>query len=241
MQIEAQTTHVIDIGECHPLRAALAAQRALWPEPRVEADALGPGWMTAAALFAEDTLLRDHLEYQGSFDEGVDDKSRAAFLISDYCAMFCMSAVPLLVGAGLVPDLAPERYAMQFYTRYVEHDGHGAMLRRADVRFLSLGFTTSRAGEATHPDAEALLGRDALCARFRQGAEAHFTPLIEALHRLTRLPRAAMWRLVGDALGAAFLEAGRRYGCLDNTKPWRWRCSSIRARRSPTSRCISLT
>ena len=84
MNIDAKTESEID-GH-RPLPAALAAQLKLWPEPRTDVGALEPGWMTAAALVEDAAALDDHLEYQGSFDEGVDQKSRAAFLLSDYCA-----------------------------------------------------------------------------------------------------------------------------------------------------------
>ena len=118
--------------------------------------------MTAAALFQDDVVLDDHLEYPGSFDEGADQKSRAAFLMSDYCAMFSMTVVPLLVGRGIVPDYAPSRYALQFYTKPFEHDGHTAMVRRAHARFLSFAFSTDRESEAAHPDVAALLDRAGL-------------------------------------------------------------------------------
>lgn len=201
-----------------PLPIALATQMKIWPEPRTDVGDLQPGWVTSAALFADDAALDDHLEYQGSFDEGVDRKSRAAFLMSDYCAMFSMTAVPLLVGSGLVPDYSSSRYALQFYSKPFEHDGHTAVVRRAHVRFLSFTFSTDRQSDAAHADAKALLDRTGLCACFRQAAEDHFRPLIEALYRKTGLPRSAMWRLVGDALAVASLEAGRHYDCLDEAK-----------------------
>jgi hypothetical protein len=179
---------------------------------------LEAGWITAAALFADDAALEDHLDYQGSFDDGVDRKSRAAFLLSDYCAMFAATAVPLLVGTRMVPDFAPSRYALQFYTCRMEHDGHTAVVRRAHVRLLSFAFLTDRASEAAHPDAEGLAAVTQLEDHFRRRTEDHFAPLIEALNRLTGLPRIAMWRLVGDGLAASFLDAGRRYDCLEDGK-----------------------
>jgi hypothetical protein len=191
---------------------------ALWPSPRVEAGPLDDGWTTAAALFADDAALEDHLAYQGSFDEGVDRKSRAAFLMSDYCAMFCAVAVPLLVGGRIVPEFDPSRYALQFYTSEMEHDGHKATVRRAHVRLLSFAYATDEERLASHRDAQFLLDGAGLHQIFRWGVETHFTPLIRALNRLTGLPWSAMWRLVGDALGAAFLDAGRRYGCLEGAK-----------------------
>lgn len=201
-----------------PLPAALAAQRTFWPEPRTDVGDLEAGCITSAALFADDAAIDAQLDYQGSFDEGVDQKSRAAFLMSDYCAMFSVTTVPLLVGAGMVPDLAMSTYAMQFYRRVIEHDGLSAEVQRAHVRYLSFAYSTDRESEAAHPDARALLDRAGLCACYRQGVEAHFSPIIEALNRKTGLPRSAMWRLVGDALAVAFLDAGRRYDRLDDAK-----------------------
>ena len=202
----------------HPLDAALAARLAFWPSPRTDFGTLEPGWVTAAALFADEAALDDHLAYQGSFDEAADQKSRAAFLMCDYCAMFAMTAVPLLVGAGLVPDLRPSNVALQFYSATVEHDGVTAEVRRAHVRLLSRAFFTEKLSDAAHADAAVLQDRAGLCAGFREGVEDHFTGLIEALNDRTKLARSAMWRLVGDALAATFLEAGRRYGCLEDAK-----------------------
>lgn len=210
MQAEARD----ETPEYHPLQSALAAQGKLWPEPRLDVGALAPGWITTAALFADDAAIDDHLAYQGSFNEGADAKSRAAFLLSDYCAMFTVSSVPLLVGAGVVPDFAPTRFAMQFYLRRVEHDGQSAELRRAHVRFLSPAFASDRESATDHPDAQPLPDRTGLCDRFRESVEAHFVVVIDALQRRTGLPKSAMWRLVGDALAVGFLDAGRRYDRL---------------------------
>lgn len=218
MAIDVEAGDVPGAPTQRPLAAALAAQLALWPLPRIDVGSLEDDWITAAALFADEAALEDHLDYQGSFDEGVDRRSRAAFLLSDYCAMFCGTAVPLLVGARLVPEFDPSRYALQFYTAEMEHDGHKATVRRAHVRLLSFSFATDEETLAAHPDAQFLLDGPGLRQIFRWGVETHFTPLIRALNRMTGLPWSAMWRLVGDALGAAFLDAGRRYGCLEDAK-----------------------
>jgi hypothetical protein len=187
-----------------PLAAALAAQRVFWPEPRADVGPLEPGWTTSAALFANDAAIEDQIAYQASFFTRVDRKSAAAFLLSDYLSMFCVTAVPPLVGHGLIPDFSPDRYAMQFYNRPFEHDGRTAVVRRAHVRFLS--------------DAVSTAGKPSDAAMFREAVEAHFTPLLDVLNARTGLPRSAMWRLVADALAVAFLDAGRRYNCLDEAK-----------------------
>ncbi|WP_323455459.1 hypothetical protein [Rhizobium sp. AN6A] len=63
--------------------------------------AMLPGWTTAAELFSSPSELQEFLDYEGSFDPGVDLKSRAAFLMSDYCYIFFMATVPLLVAVAL--------------------------------------------------------------------------------------------------------------------------------------------
>jgi hypothetical protein len=207
MRIEMPTETTGDLTAVSPLAAALAAQAAFWPEPRVDVGRLDAGWMTAAALFANDAAIEDQLAYQASFFTRVDLKSSAAFLLSDYLSMFCVTAVPPLVGYGLVPDFAPDRYAMTFYSRPVEHDGRTAVMRRAHVRFLSDAIV-----------AQGGLGDVALHTAFREAVIAHFTPLLEMLNARTGLPRSAMWRLVADALAVAFLDAGHRYERLDEAK-----------------------
>ena len=101
----------------HPLRDALAAQSSYWREPRVDVGALEPGWVTAAALFDDHAAIDDLLDYQASFVKGMDRKSRAAALAADYSYMFAITAAPLFVGFGLVPDLSASSYALQFETR----------------------------------------------------------------------------------------------------------------------------
>ncbi len=202
-----QTETAQDMPAHSPLAAALAAQRAFWPEPCVDVGPLEPGWMTASALFANDAAIEDQLAYQASFFTRVDRRSAAAFLLSDYLSMFCVTAVPPLVGHGLVPDFAPDRYAMKFYSRPFEHDGRTAVMRRAHVRFLSDAIV-----------AQGGLGDVALHTAFREAVIAHFTPLLEMLNARTGLPRSAMWRLVADALAVAFLDAGHRYERLDEAK-----------------------
>jgi FhuF 2Fe-2S C-terminal domain len=207
MSIEIPTETLQITPAESPLAAALAAQGVFWPEPRVDVGPLEPGWMTAASLFANHAAIEDQLAYQASFFTRVDRKSSAAFLLSDYLSMFCVTAVPPLVGDGMVPDFAPDRYAMKFYSRPFEHDGRTAVMRRAHVRFLSDAVV-----------AQGGLGDVALHTAFRDAAIAHLTPLVETLNARTGLPRSAMWRLVADALAVAFLDAGRRHERLDEAK-----------------------
>jgi ferric iron reductase protein FhuF len=211
MESSLEARHARQATADHPLRDALAAQSKLWHEPRIDVGALGPGWVTAAALFGDDAALDDLLEYQATFTRGLDQKGRAAFLVANYSYTFAITAAPLFVGFALVPDFSPSNYALRFDTRPIKHDGRTVEERQARVRFLSAAFSTDKQSNATHPDAKTLLDRAGLRALFRQSIEDHFRPLIERLHRKSGLSRNALWRLAGDSLAALFLDAGERF------------------------------
>ncbi|MFF2321536.1 (2Fe-2S)-binding protein [Agrobacterium sp. NPDC058088] len=192
------------------LTEATALQQSMWPEVPCSAGPMLPGWMTSAELFSSPAALEEFLDYEGSFDPGVDLKSRAAFLMSDYCYIFFMATVPLLVGRSVVPDMSPDSVSLQFYTHHGEHDGEAMTVRRARVRLLSPQiFTDREAGPFS-----TVTDHAGLCERFRMGVEQHFHPLVEALAKRTGFSKNAQWRLVGDAIAGRFLDVGRRFGCL---------------------------
>lgn len=182
------------------LTEAVALQQSMWPEVPCSTGAMLPGWITSKELFSSASHLQEFLDYEGTFDPTVDLKSRAAFMVSDYCYIFFMATVPLMVGGGLVPDLSPDNVALQFYTYHGEHDGEPMTVRRAHVRLLSANYFADRAE---------------LHERFRIEVETHFRPLIEALAKKTGFAKNAQWRLVADAIAGRFLDVGRRFDCLD--------------------------
>jgi hypothetical protein len=198
------------VSAADSLTEATALQQSMWPEVPCSAGPMLAGWTTSAALFSSPSALEEFLDYEGSFDPGVDLKSRAAFLMSDYCYIFFMATVPLLVGRGVVPDMSPEAVSLQFYTHHGEHDGEPMTVRRAHVRLLSPQIFTDRdAGPFS-----TVTDHAGLCERFRIGVEQHFHPLVEALATRTGFSKNAQWRLVGDAIAGRFLDVGRRFGCL---------------------------
>ena len=198
------------VSAADSLTEATALQQSMWPEVPCSAGSMLAGWTTSAALFSSPSALEEFLDYEGSFDPGVDLKSRAAFLMSDYCYIFFMATVPLLVGRGVVPDMSPEAVSLQFYTHHGEHDGEPMTVRRAHVRLLSPQIFTDRdAGPFS-----TVTDHAGLCERFRIGVEQHFHPLVEALATRTGFSKNAQWRLVGDAIAGRFLDVGRRFGCL---------------------------
>jgi len=198
------------VSAADSLTEATALQQSMWPEVPCSAGPMLTGWTTSAALFSSPSALEEFLDYEGSFDPGVDLKSRAAFLMSDYCYIFFMATVPLLVGRSVVPDVSPEAVSLQFYTHHGEHDGEPMTVRRAHVRLLSPQIFTDRdAGPFS-----TVTDHAGLCERFRIGVEQHFHPLVEALAKRTGFSKNAQWRLVGDAIAGRFLDVGRRFGCL---------------------------
>lgn len=201
----------MNVESRHPLGRALVAQSELYPDARTAMGPVETGWITADALFHDVAAIEEYLQYEGSFNEGVDDKTRAAFLINDYCVVYTAATVPLVLST-LVPDLAPARFALHFHMTPLSHDGEVHEVRRAHVRFLSPRFETSDPVHGSHADAGVILTREELHARYRRASEDHFRPLIEVLHRRTGLARSALWRLVADALAGRFLDAGRRLG-----------------------------
>ncbi len=187
------------------LDAALAVQSKHWPDVRSEVGTVGEGWTTARLFFEDDDAILKLLEHEKSLNEDTDAKAGAAFLMTDYCHIFTAAAVPLLVGFDIVPDLTPANFALNFYMEKHEHGGRIYDLPRAHVRYLSARFSIL-------PD------QNQSCHLFRTLTEDHFQPLIETLARRSGLSRNALWRLLADALGARFLEAGRKLGCLDRAK-----------------------
>ena len=203
---------------CARFRAALAAQSAHWPEVRTGTGPLEPGWMTAASLFASDAAIEEYLRYEGSFHADMDRKTCAAAMMADYGYIFSTAVVPLFVGFGIVPDLSPRQFALHFHVTPIEHDGHVHEARRAHVRFLSPDIQTVRGTDPSCPGETGNLDDDALCDLFRQSVEGHFHPLVGQLHARTNLARNALWRLVADAVAATFLDAGRRFGRIEEAK-----------------------
>lgn len=196
--------------------AALATRSAMWPETVTDLGALEPGWISAEALFADAAAVEEYLAYEGSFYQRVDRRTSAAAMMVDYSYIFAMATVPLLAGFGIVPDLSPRNYALQFHLAPLEHDGQTLDVRRAHIRFLSTTFRTNREVrmDAAHQPVEST----DICDLYRQAVEDHMRPLVETLSDRTGLSRSALWRLVADAIAAGFLDAGRRFDRLEEAQ-----------------------
>ncbi|TDH37643.1 ferric iron reductase [Pseudohoeflea suaedae] len=177
------------------LRTALRELSASWPKPRLSCGAPGEDGRTAADLFADRDWLNRLLAAQTRITPGLDAKAQAAYLASYYATTIATAGAGLLVGYGMVPDLSPDRIVLSI-----------------DPARDELAFQDIAVRFPANPVAAD--GGD-MAGAFRQQVEAHFRPLVVALNRITGLPRQALWRLVGDALGSAFLDAGEKLDALD--------------------------
>lgn len=61
------------------LTEATVLQQSMWPEVPCSTGAMLPGWTTAAELFSSPSALQEFLDYEGSFDPGVDLKAAPHF------------------------------------------------------------------------------------------------------------------------------------------------------------------
>lgn len=217
MQMEARHGDSREGVSDHLLRSALASQSTLWPDVRTELGAPEPGWITAEGLFADDAAIEEYLDYEGAFHGSADRKTCAAAMIVDYCYIFSIATVPLFAGFGIVPDLSPSLFALQFYIAPREHDGRILEVRRAHIRYLSSTFSAGGKDNIFPPNVPTLTDHD-LCSVYRTAVEMHFYPLVTVLHARTGLPRNALWRLVADAIAGRFLDAGRRFDRLEPAK-----------------------
>jgi len=207
-----------DKAAAHPrVLAALATQSEMWPEVRTELGELQPRWITAEALFANAAAIDEYLDYEGSFRTGTDRKTCAAAMMVDYCYIFSIATVPLFVGFGMVPDLSPSLFALQFYTGSMKHDGQTFEVRRAHVRYLPAAFSFGREGYVHGLGAD-MLPDGGLCDLYRRAVEMHFEPLVKQLRAATGLSRNALWRLVADGIAGCFLDAGTRFDRLAQAK-----------------------
>ena len=198
------------------LRAALKLQEKVSTDIAADTGALVPGWTRADLLFGDEAALEDMLDYQAGFADEMDLKTRAAYHITEYSNRLALVAVGPFVGFGLVPDFRPASVALSYDTRPLQ-----LKARVVDERLTRLRFLSERAAAVdalVANGAEAAEARLLLSGLLRQGVEAHFAPLIAGLHRRTSLSESAMWRLVGDSLGARFLDAGQYFGRLEEAK-----------------------
>lgn len=151
-------------------------------------------WRAVSSAFEDEGWIARQLQRQAAVSDRYDLKACAALFMADYAHRFARSVALQYVRRRVVPDLSAEyvrvreRRRLRFHLWRVSR----AMVFEVDI---------PRKGTAPSPDS---------LSRLRVQLEAHFTPLIAVLRQHTTLSAQALWRLAGDALAVAFLDAGRR-------------------------------
>lgn len=152
---------------------------------------------SAATAYADPAWVAHQLARQASFSALYDAKTCGALFLASYAPRIAMKVAKLWVGKNMLPDMSLDRVWVREVLRLHFHHGRPELDRRLEIE-LDKG-----ASVATSDDS---------LVRLRSGIESHFHPLIVALCDQTGISHQALWRLVGDAISAAFLEAGRKAG-----------------------------
>lgn len=150
------------------------------------------GFAPVAAFWAQGSADAEAcLAYQDRFASGMDDKIRAAHLISFYSHQLSLATGAIYLAGGLVSDVSGLRF--ETYSRSVA----GRTLEAGRFHFL----------------VEALqCAGDEADWRFHDAFVAHLKPVIALIRRRCGLSSRAQWRLAADGLAGAFLDIGRRRG-----------------------------
>jgi len=185
---------------------AFETQAAYVPDMRAELEPAGTDWISAQTFFSDDEAMDEFLAFEQSRYARTDLKTAGAFLINDYAYIFAATTVPLFVGFGLVPELSPASVALSFYTKRQLHHGKIYRSRRAHMRFKEAGIRHGRLDDTADGDL------------YRIGIENHFYLVVDRVQAKTKLSRAALWRLVGDAIAQRFLDAGLRFDAVEAAK-----------------------
>lgn len=158
---------------------------------------LGPRAADAVPLGSVDLVLDDWLATAAECRAG-DARRRAAFLMGRiaFAVTECLGG-PALDGLWLAAI-----------------PGHAVALRPRRVDWEEDGETGTDIAFDLWIDATALeAGSDA--SAFGAALETLLTPLVEGLHRRSRLARSALWREVADSLSASLLNQGKDAGRVE--------------------------
>ena len=179
----------------------------------IEAD-----WWTADRLMRPaSSELDELLKVEAERCPGLDVKGECAFLIGDSAYYLSLVLAGLYLAERQVPELTPARLAMRVRWLEWHDDGESGTYPQLGFRFLTPHFWTDRHGRLPL-GGRTVLGDDELRATLRQQLEHFYLPLLVQLHGISRLSKGAGWRLIADALAAAFLQVGRELGCESYAK-----------------------
>ncbi|WP_028669255.1 (2Fe-2S)-binding protein [Saccharospirillum impatiens] len=154
------------------------------------------------------------MSYEAQRCPGLDEKGQVAFLVGDTAYYLLTAVAALYLAEGIVPSLDAGDLALADYDVHWDVNGESGTYKALEVQLLN---STCWAFAPHHliRDAIPLPSLEALRDNLRRQLEQLYQPLIERLYQHYRLGKAAQWRLVADALAAAFLNAGRQLGDED--------------------------
>jgi len=174
---------------------------------------LAPDWWAASRLMRPASSELDALlKVEAERCPGLDVKGECAFLIGDSAYYLSLVLAGLYLAERQVPALTPTQLAMRVRWLEWQRDGQSGTYPQLGFRFLTPRFWTDRQGRLPL-GGRAVLGDDELRGTLRQQLEHFYLPLLVQLHGISRLSKGAGWRLIADALAAAFLQVGRELGC----------------------------
>ncbi|WP_426227504.1 IucA/IucC family C-terminal-domain containing protein [Pararhizobium sp. DWP3-4] len=187
-------------GDGGQAEAAIAWQAEHFPQVAVSLGVEGGDFLPVTEAWRRDgDMVAGLLDYQNRFATGMDDRVRAAHLISFYSHHLSIAAAAVYLRTVLVPDLSPDRLAFRFEP-VVPHDHIPPMeTRPSDISRLHFRFERFVRG-----DDRALLFHDLFVESV--------LPVIDALQACTGLSPVAQWRLAADGIAGAFLEVGTALG-----------------------------
>lgn len=171
---------------------------------------LDDGWFTAASVTADPSahLTQIKREYPGA-----DARTQGALLMNQYGYYVLAAPIAAYLTEQRVPNLSPENVGLRWVTYTWHEDGESGEAERLDVRFASGRFTALPGDpSAGGPNVNVVADANALRDHLRGQIEAHFAPLVAAVHAQTRLSRGALWRLVADDVALLFLTVGQQAG-----------------------------
>lgn len=163
-----------------------------------------PGWLSVAALTAEDTPHLAEVLKRAVIHYKTEDKQAPAALWFGHYA-FTVAAVPIAcyLTAQRVPRLRPQDVWVRF-----EEDGDIGGLAWRNRSFTALANDPASA----HPDCTVLDSRDALRAELRKQIIDHLTPLVTAVRARSSFGKPGMWALAADYTASAFTWVGGLWG-----------------------------
>lgn len=181
--------------------AAINQQRRLWANyPLGRISAFGGKWRPAFAFMSDAVAIEKLLGSQAIVVPGLDRKGQAAFAMGAYSYTLAAGLVPLLVGFRIVPDFSLSNVAVSL------EECSLTKVQRVRFALVTEAFATDRRDTGV----KCVSGAELLeCFSIR--LENHMQPLIDHVHRATRLSHAALWRLVADYFAQLFLDAGRMF------------------------------